>query len=82
MTKAELIKIAAENNMEWIINPITQQKFGVWCKTQTGIPELDRLAESSDLQIVGVERTYCDYDNSITYRVKCPTDWMDLWGWA
>ncbi len=80
MKKQELIKVAEENGMEFISNPITHQKFGVYLTTDAEVEALDCIVES-DNKIVNGTREYRP-DGSIHYRIFCPTEWMDLYGWC
>ncbi len=78
MKKAELIKIAEKYDMDFIRHPVTREGSGVWCKSGELIPELDAIVEGDEYPVVG-ERLLLAGD--YTYRIYCPTSWIDIWGW-
>lgn len=85
MKKAELKAIADRYKMGIIRQEITGLGVGLYLITEDDIPELDALANNPPFEkFEGVIATkeYNPYDNTHTYRVYCPANWFDLWGWA
>lgn len=85
MKKAELKAIADRYEMGIIRQEITNLGVGLYLVTEEDIPELDRLANNPPFEkFEGVIATkeYNPCDNTKTYRVYCPANWFDLWGWA
>lgn len=85
MKKAELKAIADRYEMDIIREEITRLGVGLYLVTKEDIPELDTLANKTPFEeFKGVIATkeYNQYDNTHTYRVYCPANWFDLWGWA
>lgn len=85
MKKAELKAIADRYEMGIIRQEITGLGVGLYLVTEEDIPELDALANNPPFEkFEGVIATkeYSPCDNTHTYRVYCPANWFDLWGWA
>lgn len=85
MKKAELKAIADRYEMGIIRQEITGLGVGLYLVTGKDIPELDALANNPPFEkFEGVIATkeYSPCDNTHTYRVYCPANWFDLWGWA
>lgn len=85
MKKAEMKAIADRYGMGIIRQEITGLGVGLYLATKEDIPELDALANKPPFdKFEGVIATkeYSGYDNAHTYRVYCPANWFDLWGWA
>lgn len=85
MKKAELKAIADRYKMGIIREKITGAGVGLYLVTEEDIPELDKLANKTPLENfegIVVTREYSPCDNTCTYRVYCPANWFDLWGWA
>ena len=78
MKKAELMEIASRYEMDFIRNNITNEGVGVWKRSAELIPELDAIVEANQLPVTG-ERL-ADPEG-YTYRIFCPSNWIDLWGW-
>lgn len=84
MKKAELKAIADRYEMGIIRQEITGLGVGLYLATEENIPELDTLANNPPFEkFEGVIATkeYSPCDNTHTYRVYCPANWFDLWGW-
>ena len=84
MNKTEVMELAKKHNMEILRNPVTDEAHGVFCESETLIPELDALANTVDWHNpapgqVAVERQV--FGPVYRYTIHCPTDWFDLWGW-
>lgn len=85
MKKAELKAIADRYEMGIIRQEITGLGVGLYLVTEKDIPELDALANNPPFEkFEGIVATkeYSPCDNTHTYRVYCPENWFDLWGWA
>lgn len=86
MKKAELKAIADRYKMGFIREEITNKGIGVYLVTEKDIPELDALANTPPFAAapgtVVATKEYSPCDNTHTYRVYCPSSWIDLWGWA
>lgn len=85
MKKAELKAIADRYNMGIIREKITGAGVGLYLVTEEDIPELDTLANKAPFEKfegIVVTKEYSPCDNTRTYRVYCPANWFDLWGWA
>lgn len=85
MKKAELKAIADRYEMGIIREEITGEGIGLYLVTEKDIPELDTLANTSPFEKpenVIATKEYSPCDNTHTYRVYCPANWFDLWGWA
>lgn len=85
MKKAELKAIADRYNMGIIRQEITSLGIGLYLETEKDIPELDALANAQpfeEFEGVIATKDYSPCDNIHTYRVYCPANWFDLWGWA
>lgn len=85
MKKAELKAIADRYEMGIIREEITGLGTGLYLVTEKDIPELDTLVNKSPFdKFEGVVATkkYSPWDNTRIYRVYCPANWFDLWGWA
>ena len=86
MKKAELRAIADRYGMEILRNPITNEAWGLALETAQDIPELDVLASDiwDENPVVTVEKVYGVYQEvygTHLYKVACPVEWFDLWGW-
>lgn len=84
MKKAELKAIADRYEMGIIREEITGEGIGLYLVTEEDIPELDTLASISPFEKpenVITTKEYSPCDNTHTYRVYCPANWFDLWGW-
>lgn len=86
MTKSELIALAARYGMSILRDPITREAWGLALETAQDIPELDEIARDSDLASrILVTKEYDAYQaahGTHLYKVICPTEWFDLWGFA
>lgn len=85
MKKAELKAITDRYEMGIIREKITGAGVGLYLVTEEDIPELDTLANNPPFEkFEGVVATkeYSPCNNTHTYRVYCPANWFDLWGWA
>jgi hypothetical protein len=85
MKKTELKAIADRYGMGIIRQEITGLGVGLYLVTEEDIPELDTLANKTPFEKfegIMVTKDYCSCDNTHTYRVYCPANWFDLWGWA
>lgn len=85
MKKAELKAIADRYEMDIIRQEITGLGIGLYLVTEKDIPELDTLANKTPFEKfegIMVTKEYSPCDNTHTYRVYCPANWFDLWGWA
>lgn len=85
MKKAELKAIADRYGMDIIRQEITGEGVGLYLVTEENIPELDTLANKAPFEKfegIIVTKEYSPCDNTHTYRVYCPSNWFDLWGWA
>ena len=80
MKKAELIETFTKYNMEFMREPITKQGIGAFCRVNHAIPDLDKVVEDNRLPVVGT-RVYLP-DGEIEYKIYCPSQWIDLWGWC
>lgn len=78
MTKTELRLTAEKYGMEFIRENVTQEGVGVWCVSAELIPELDAVVDADKMPVVGT-RSYTG--DSYLYRIYCPKEWIDLWGW-
>ncbi len=85
MKKAELKAIADRYGMGIIREKITGLGVGLYLVTEEDIPELDKLAYNPPFEkfegVIAI-MDYNSFDNTHTYRVYCPANWFDLWGWA
>lgn len=85
MKKAELKAIAERYGMGIIREEITSKGVGLYLVTEEDIPELDALANIPPFDAgpgtVIATKEYSPCDSPHTYRVYCPTSWLDLWGW-
>ena len=85
MTKPELIALADRYGMSILRDPITREAWGLMLETDQDIPELDALA--ADIWgecCVAVTKEYGTYaaaHGTHLYKVICPVEWFDLWGW-
>lgn len=84
MKKAELKAIADRYKMNIIREKITGLGVGLYLVTDEDIPEFDVLANKTPFErfegiMVTKEYSFCG--NFHTYRVYCPANWFDLWGW-
>lgn len=85
MKKAELKAIADRYGMGIIREKITGLGVGLYLVTEEDISELDALANKAPLEKfegIMVTKEYCPFASIHTYRVYCPANWFDLWGWA
>ena len=85
MKKAELKEIADRYGMGIIRQEITGLGVGLYLTTEKDIPELDTLANKTPFEKfegIMVTKEYSPCDNTRMYRVYCPANWFDLWGWA
>ena len=85
MKKADLKEIADRYGMGIIRQEITGLWVGLYLTTEKDIPELDTLANKTPFEKfegIMVTKEYSPCDNTRTYRVYCPANWFDLWGWA
>lgn len=85
MKKVEMKAIADRYGMGIIREKITGLGVGLYLVTEEDIPELDALANKAPLEkFEGIMATkeYCPFASIHTYRVYCPANWFDLWGWA
>lgn len=86
MKKAELKDVATRYGMGIIREEVTSKGVGLFLVTAEDIPELDALANTPPFSAapgaVVTTKEYSPCDNAHTYRVYCPTSWLDLWGWA
>ena len=85
MKKAEMKAIADRYEMGIIRQEITGLGVGLYLVTEEDIPELDTLANKTPFEKfegIMVTKEYSPCDNTRTYRVYCPANWFDLWGWA
>ena len=83
-TVCELKAIADRYEMGIIREEITGEGIGLYLVTEKDIPELDTLASTSPFEKpenVITTKEYSPCDNTHTYRVYCPANWFDLWGW-
>lgn len=84
MKKAELKAIADRYGMGIIREKITGLGVGLYLVTEEDIPELDALANKAPFEKfegIMVTKEYCPFASIHTYRVYCPANWFDLWGW-
>lgn len=84
MKKAELKAIADRYEMGIIREKITGAGVGLYLTTEKDILELDPLANKTPFEKfegIMVTKEYSPCDNTRTYRVYCPANWFDLWGW-
>ena len=84
MKKAELKAIADRYKMGIIREKITGAGVGLHLVTEKDVPELDKLANKTPFEKfegIIITKEYSPYDNKRTYRVYCPANWFDLWGW-
>lgn len=85
MKKVEMKAIADRYGMGIIREKITGLGVGLYLVTEEDIPELDALANKAPLEKfegIMVTKEYCPFASIHTYRVYCPANWFDLWGWA
>lgn len=85
MKKAEMKAIADRYGMGIIREKITGLGVGLYLVTEEDISELDALANKAPLEKfegIMVTKEYCPFASIHTYRVYCPANWFDLWGWA
>lgn len=85
MKKAELKAIADRYGMDIIRQEITGLGVGLYLTTEKDIPELEPLGNKTPFEKfegIIVTKEYSPCDNTHTYRVYCPSNWFDLWGWA
>lgn len=86
MKKSELKDVATRYGMGIIREEVTSKGVGLFLVTAEDIPELDALANTPPFSAapgaVVAMKEYSPCDNTHTYRVYCPTSWLDLWGWA
>lgn len=85
MKKAEMKAIADRYGMGIIREKITGLGVGLYLVTEEDIPELDALANKAPFEKfegIMVTKEYCLFASIHTYRVYCPANWFDLWGWA
>ncbi len=86
MKKAELKDVATRYGMGIIREEVTSKGVGLFLVTAEDIPELDALANTPPFSAapgaVVATKEYSPCDSTHTYRVYCPSNWFDLWGWA
>ena len=80
MKKAELIALAERNKMQFMRHHITREGKGVYCETNKLIPELDAICDSKEYDNVIGERI-AEPGVGYIYRLYCPVEWIDLFGW-
>lgn len=80
MKKTELIEIAERYNMDFIRHHITGEGTGVYRESADLIPELDAICDSKEFDNVAGERVLVPGSGYI-YRIYCPAQWIDLYGW-
>ena len=84
MKKAELKAIADRYGMGIIREKVTGLGVGLYLVTEEDIPELDALANKAPFERfegIMVTKECSPFANIHTYRVYCPANWFDLWGW-
>lgn len=78
MKRTEAKALQTKYSMEILRNPITSEAWALGLASATPIPELDDLADA-DLSPCIMQAEYTD---RAYYKLVCPTNWFDLWGWA
>lgn len=80
MTKDTAMEFASKYNMEIARHPITRQAWSVYVDSDNAIAELDAmLGERQTGHAAVVTREL--FAGTYRYRIVCPTDWFDLYGW-
>lgn len=86
MTKSELIALADRHGMSILRDPITNEALGLALETEQDIPELDALAADiwaeNPVAVEKVLSPYQEAHGTHLYKVICPVEWFDLWGWS
>lgn len=84
MSKNELKSISERYGMMILRDPITSEAWGLALETAKDIPELDAQIDSNDSRVVVTKEycAYCEVSGTHLYKVVCPVEWFDLWGWS
>ena len=84
MKKSELKALSEKYGMNILRNDITREAWGVYLETVEDVPELEKFLSESYAYTDGtitVEDLSFGIGGTHFYRVECPSDWFDLWGW-
>ena len=77
MKRTEAKALQTRYGMEILRHPITSEAWALSLVSAAQIPELDDLV-NTDLYPCMMQVEYID---QVYYRLICPTNWFDLWGW-
>lgn len=80
MKKEQMKQIAEKYGMEILRHPITSEAWALYKISAEPIPELDALCESAEPSNIGATRSCIP--GEISYKIACPTNWFDLFGWC
>lgn len=83
MKRAEAKALAKKYGMRILRAPVTGEAWALYLETPECIEELDALA-NQDILPCAMEANYWGHDVGlpIAYKLVCPTNWFDLFGWA
>ena len=77
MTKYYAKNLCEKYGMEILREPVTQEAWALYLKSNKAIPELDELWLAKEPTGMEVQVTP---DGTICYCLRCPKQWFDLWG--
>lgn len=80
MKRAEAKALAKKYGMRILRAPVTGEAWALYLEASSPIKELDDLA-AADLNPCAMVASYTTA-SGITYKLVCPTNWFDRWGWA
>lgn len=82
MKRAEVKLLANKYGMEILRNPVTEEAWGLYLESAERIDELDALTNQEIYPCVMLADYSCQDIGRVTYKLVCPANWFDLWGWA
>lgn len=82
MKRAEAKALAKKYGMRILRAPVTGEAWALYLEAPEYIDELDALANQKIDPCIMQADYSCNDVGLVTYKLVCPTNWFDLFGWA